>query len=110
MERFINGFLDLLTVTFIEKFGKKPMHLFGLLGTFLFILGFGIIGWLIFAKFYFHQFHMTDRPLFFLSILMMVLGSIFFVSGFLGELIVRNSSIRNDYHIDKTLGVNRDEL
>ncbi len=110
MERFINGFLDLLTVTFIEKFGKRPMHLFGLLGTTLFILGFGFIGWLVFAKFYFQQFHMTDRPLFFLSILMMIIGSTLFVSGFLGELIVRNSSIRNDYIIDKTLGVNKDDL
>jgi len=110
MERFINGFLDLLTVTFIEKFGKKPMHLFGLLGTMLFIIGFSGIAWLIFAKFYFQQFHMTDRPAFYLAALSMILGSILFVSGFLGELIVRNSAIRNDYHIDKTLGVDKNEL
>ena len=109
MERFINGFLDLLTVTFIEKFGKRPMHLFGTLGTFLFIIGFMIVGWLIFSKFYFNVYHMTDRPLFYLSILMMVLGSILFVSGFLGELIVRNSSIRNDYHIAKRLGFGNNE-
>jgi len=110
LERFINGFLDLLSVTFIYKFGKKPMHLFGTLGTALFVIGFGIATWLIFAKFYFYQFHMTDRPIFYLSLLSMMMGTTLFVSGFLGELISRNSSIRNDYHIQETLGINNEQL
>ncbi len=105
IERFINGFLDLLSVTFISKFGKKPMHLFGTLGTLLFLLGFGIAAWLVFDKFYFHQFHMTDRPLFYMALLSMMMGTTLFVSGFLGELISRNSSIRNEYHIQETLGL-----
>jgi len=110
LERFINGFLDLLSVTFIYRFGKKPMHIFGTIGTMLFLLGFGIAAWLIFAKFYFSQFHMTDRPIFYLSLLSMMMGTTLFVSGFLGELISRNSSIRNDYHIQETLGLNNEQL
>ena len=110
LERFINGFLDLLSVTFIYKFGKKPMHLFGTLGTALFVFGFAITAWLIFAKFYFSQFHMTDRPVFFLALLAMMMGTTLFVSGFLGELISRNSSIRNDYHIQETLGIDNEKL
>lgn len=105
IERFINGFLDLLSITFMAKFGKKPMHLFGTLGTFLFIIGFIISAWLVFTKFYYQQFHMTERPLFYLSLLAMMLGSTFFVSGFLGELIARNSSIRNEYHIQDKVGL-----
>ncbi len=105
LERFINGFLDLLSITFISKFGKKPMHLFGTLGTLLFMIGFGIATWLAFAKFYMSQFHMTERPIFFLALLCMMMGTTLFVSGFLGELIARNSAIRNDYHIQETSGI-----
>ncbi len=110
LERFVNGFLDLLSVTFISKFGKKPMHLFGTLGTLLFMIGFGIAAWLVFAKFYFQQFHMTDRPVFFLALLSMMMGTTLFVSGFLGELISRNSSIRNDYHIQETSGIDNEQF
>lgn len=110
LERFINGFLDLLSITFMSKFGKKPMHLFGTLGTLLFLIGFGIATWLVFAKFYLHQFHMTERPLFYLGLLSMMLGSTFFVSGFLGELIARNSSIRNEYHIQELVGLEDDKF
>jgi glycosyltransferase involved in cell wall biosynthesis len=110
LERFINGFLDLMSITFMSKFGKKPMHLFGTLGTLLFVIGFGIAAWLVFAKFYWNQFHMTERPLFYLALLAMMVGSTFFVSGFLGELISRNSSIRNDYHIQELVGIEDDEF
>jgi len=105
LERFINGFLDLLTITFISKFGKRPMHLFGSLGTFLFFIGFVIAGWLTIEKFFFHVFKMTERPLFYMSMLSMVIGSVLFVGGFLAELVARNSSIRNLYNIEKTIGV-----
>ncbi|MBN2746726.1 MAG: glycosyltransferase [Bacteroidales bacterium] len=105
LERFINGFLDLMTITFISKFGKRPMHLFGSLGTFLFFIGFVIAGWLTVEKFFFHVFKMTERPLFYMSLLSMVIGSVLFVGGFLAELVARNSSIRNHYNIEKTIGV-----
>jgi len=105
LERFINGFLDLMSITFISKFGKRPMHLFGTMGTFLFMVGFGILTYLTFAKFFMGQFHMTDRPLFFVALLAMMMGTTLFVSGFLGELIARNSSIRNEYLIEKSVGI-----
>lgn len=105
LERFINGFLDLLTITFISKFGKRPMHLFGSMGTFLFFIGFVIAAYLTVEKFFFMGFKMTERPLFYMSLLSMVIGSILFVGGFLAELISRNSSIRNFYNVEKTIGV-----
>lgn len=105
LERFINGFLDLMTISFISKFGKRPMHLFGSLGTLLFAIGFLVAGYLTVEKLFFQVFKMTERPLFYLSLLSMVMGSILFVGGFLAELISRNSSIRNLYNIEKTIGV-----
>jgi glycosyltransferase involved in cell wall biosynthesis len=105
LERFINGFLDLMTITFISKFGKRPMHIFGSLGTLLFFIGFLIAGYLTVEKYFFHGFKMTERPLFYMSLLSMVIGSILFTGGFLAELISRNSSIRNFYNIEKTIGV-----
>ena len=91
--RFSNGLLDLLSITFIHKFGKTPMHLFGVLGIFCFLTGFIIAGYLTFAKIVWAEFHMTDRPLFYLGLLCMIIGSQFFLSGFLGELIIRNKPI-----------------
>lgn len=109
LERFINGFLDLMSITFISKFGKRPMHLFGTLGTLLFFIGFVILAYLTFAKFFMDQFHMTDRPLFFVALLTMMMGTVLFVSGFLGELISRNSSIRNEYLIEASVGLNNED-
>ena len=105
LERFINGFLDLMTIAFISKFGKRPMHLFGSIGTVLFALGFVIAGYLTVEKLFFLVFKMTERPLFYLSMLCMLMGTILFVGGFLAELISRNSSIRNIYNIEKTIGI-----
>lgn len=105
MERFINGFLDLLTISFIAKFGKRPMHLFGLLGTILFLFGFIIAGYLAYAKFVYMEYKMTERPLFYFGLLAMILGTQLFVAGFLGELISRNSSARNSYQIEKKVGI-----
>ncbi len=104
--RFINGFLDLLSIIFISRFGKKPMHLFGSLGTLMFLLGFISAGWLGAQKLY-HVHHgikaslVTDSPYFYLALTSMILGTQLFLSGFLGELISRNSSERNTYQIDK---------
>ncbi len=102
-ERFINGFLDLISITFVTRFGRKPMHLFGMLGSLLFFAGFMIALYLAYAKFFLFEYKMTDRPLFYFGILAMILGTQLFVAGFLGELISRNSQDRNKYLIDKTI-------
>ena len=103
--RFINGYLDLLTVSFMSKFGKKPMHLFGSLGTLSFLIGIVITIILIAQKLYRLSHHMagfrqvTDQPLFYLALLAMVFGLMLFLAGFLAELIARNGSDRNKYLI-----------
>lgn len=101
-ERFFNGFLDLISILFITRFGRKPMHIFGLLGTILFIAGFAIAIYLAYAKFVWQGYHMTERPLFYFGLLAMIIGTQLFMTGFLGELISRNSSERNNYLIDQT--------
>lgn len=107
MDRFVNGFLDLISITFLSRFGKKPMHFFGALGTLLFIAGFSIGIYLTVAKFVWEAYKMTERPLFYLALLSMVLGTQLFVAGFLGELINRNSSERNNYLIGEKLGIDK---
>ncbi len=102
IERFINGFLDLLSITFVTRFGRKPMHLFGLLGTLLFLMGFVIATYLAYAKFFWLEYRMTERPLFFFGLLAMILGTQLFLTGFLAELVSRNSPDRNKYLIEKT--------
>jgi glycosyltransferase involved in cell wall biosynthesis len=109
--RFINGFLDLLTITFLSKFGKRPMHFFGLIGTLMFIVGLGSIMYLGADKFY-HAFiiHkparlLTDRPSFYIALTSMVLGTMLFLAGFIGELILRNSSDRNNYLIGNKINI-----
>ncbi len=104
LERFINGFLDLLTLSFMSKFGKRPMHFFGLIGTFSFFFGFIILAYLTFAKFFYHAYKMTERPLFFLGLLLIIFGTQLFLTGFLAELVSRNAVDRNKYEIEKTLG------
>lgn len=104
LDRFYKGYLDLLTITFTSRFGKRPMHFFGLWGTLIFIAGFIIAGYLTYEKFVFQAFKMTDRPLFYFGILAMILGTQLFVAGFLGELISRSSFDRNHYLIEKQMG------
>jgi glycosyltransferase involved in cell wall biosynthesis len=108
IERFINGFLDLMTITFISKFGKRPMHFFGLMGTLLFLMGIVFIGVIGADKLI--SLHkgipaplITDTPYFYMSITSMIIGTQLFVTGFISELISRNSLERNNYHIDKVL-------
>jgi len=106
--RFINGFLDLLTITFLSKFGKRPMHFFGLLGTLLFMVGFGFAFYLGAYKLYCSYNHIaarliTQRPSFYISLISMVIGSMMFLAGFIGELILRNSSVRNNYLVDEEI-------
>ncbi len=103
--RFVNGFLDLFSIMFMGKFGKKPMHLFGLWGSIVFFIGFCIWIYLFVQKFFFSVFNMTDRPLFYVGIISLVIGTQLFTAGFLGELIARNSSDRNFYLIEKKSGL-----
>ena len=103
--RFINGFLDLLTIFFVGKFGKRPMHFFGLWGTLFFLFGFVVFLYLSVSKFFFEVTGMTDRPLFYFAILAMILGTQLFLAGFLGELISRNAAERNFYLIEQKLGI-----
>ena len=102
-ERFINGFLDLVTIMFVSKFGKKPMHLFGSLGTLLFLIGFVIAGYLAWARIFFAAYKMTERPIFYFGLLAMILGTVLFMTGFLAELISRSAPDRNHYLIEKEL-------
>ena len=104
-DRFINGFLDLFSIMFKGKFGKRPMHLFGLWGTIVFVVGFGIWIYLFIEKFFFFKFNMTDRPLFYVGIISLVIGTQLFTAGFLGELIARNSTDKNFYLIEKKSGL-----
>ncbi|MBW8687732.1 glycosyltransferase family 2 protein [Chitinophaga rhizophila] len=103
LERFINGFLDLASIMFISKFGKRPMHLFGALGTLSFIVGFGIALYLAIQKIAYAQYKMTERPIFFLALLAMIIGSQLFLTGFIGELVTRNAPERNEYLVETIL-------
>lgn len=108
MSRFVNGFLDLLTVAFLTRFGKKPMHIFGLLGTLMFTLGLGIALYLGIDKLiallkHIPQPLIADSAIFYIALTSMIIGSLLFIGGFLGELISRNSSERNKYEIEKEI-------
>jgi glycosyltransferase involved in cell wall biosynthesis len=99
-DRFINGFLDLASIMFVGKFRKNPMHFFGLWGTLTFLFGFIVFLYLAISKFFFDETGMTQRPLFFIALVAMVIGSQLFLAGFLGELISRNGPERNHYYIE----------
>lgn len=111
LDRFVNGYLDLATLWFTGKFGAKPMHFFGLLGSLMFIIGFIAVMVVGFGKLY-HMYNgdpyilVTDSPYFFLALTTMVLGTMLFLTGFIGELIVRNSPSRNHYEIKETISDN----
>lgn len=102
-ERFINGPLDLVSISFVGKFGKRPMHFFGSLGLMSFLLGFGILVSLSIDKTVYNEWGIAERPLFFFGILALVIGTQLFLTGFLAEMINRNSSIRNAYLIEKEI-------
>ncbi|HSY77886.1 MAG TPA: glycosyltransferase family 2 protein [Bacteroidia bacterium] len=107
MSRFVNGFLDLLSISFVTKFGRKPMHLFGLIGTILFLLGFFEASVLTYDKFVNHIYKMTDRPAFYFGILFMILGTQFFLAGFLGELISQGNNDRVKYQVEKEINLGK---
>lgn len=106
-ERFVNGFLDLLSISFVTKFGKRPMHFFGLNGTLMFVLGFGGFAYLIINKLWVVYLNhsvaarVTESPWFYISLVAMVIGTQLFLAGFIAELLARNSPDRNTYLIEK---------
>lgn len=108
IERFLNGFLDLISVSFVHRYKKKPMHFFGLLGTLSFFSGFIITCWLIFQKVYglskgLQVREITDQPLFFLALVALIIGVQLFVTGFIAELMTSNQSKETEYKIDEEL-------
>ncbi|WP_425476393.1 glycosyltransferase family 2 protein [Paraflavitalea speifideaquila] len=104
-ERFVNGFLDLASIMFVSKYGKRPMHFFGLIGTISFLLGLAMILILIIGKIADPNKGLTNSPPFYISLTAMVIGTQLFMAGFLGELIARNAPGRNSYLIEKKIGI-----
>lgn len=108
LDRFVNGYLDLVTLWFTGKFGGKPMHFFGLMGSLMFLLGLIAVAVVGFGKLY-NMAHglpytlVTNSPYFYLALTMMILGSQMFLAGFIGEIIARNSPRRNEYEIDEEM-------
>ncbi len=110
LDRFINGFLDLLTITFVFRFGKKPMHFFGAMGTLVFFLGFLATLWVLGSKLYSLLSKVkaplvTDQPLFYIALTSMIIGVQLFLAGFVAELVARNSPERNTYRVSQRLGL-----
>ena len=108
LDRFVKGYLDLISITFVSKFGKRPMHFFGLMGTLIFIIGFFATTWLGIEKLYAIYHHVkapliTDSPYFYIAIASMIIGVQLFLAGFLAEMIGRSSAIRNTYLIEKRI-------
>ena len=110
LERFINGFLDLLTITFISRFGKKPMHFFGILGTLMFLLGFTLFAYIAGNKIFHLSQNIPAQNIaetsgFYIALASMVIGVQLFTAGFIGELVSRNAYDKNNYQIEKTKGI-----
>jgi glycosyltransferase involved in cell wall biosynthesis len=106
-QRFVNGFLDLATILFLGKFGKRPMQFFGLLGTMFFLIGFGASIYLVLAKFASQDFSLTNRPAFYIALTTMVIGMQLFLTGFVAELVARNATERNVYLISSKIGLDQ---
>lgn len=111
MERFINGFLDLITIWFVSKFGRRPMHLFGALGVVMFIIGFGFALYLGIDKLFLNPFGrlITERPQFFIALSAMIIGTQLFLAGFLGEIMVRARKNETRYTISEEINLSKEE-
>lgn len=107
MDRFINGFLDLITIWFVSKFGKRPMHLFGALGVLMFTIGFGFALYLGIDKLFINPFGrlITERPQFYMALVAMVIGTQLFLAGFLGEIMVRSRKNETRYNITEEINL-----
>jgi glycosyltransferase involved in cell wall biosynthesis len=104
-DRFVNGFLDLVSISFVGKFSKRPMHFFGLWGTFFFLLGLIITLYLVVAKIVLPDFPLTNRPPFYMALTALIIGMQLFLAGFVSELIARNAPGRNSYLIEDKIGL-----
>ena len=105
LERFVNGFLDLGTIMFVSRFSKKPMHFFGLYGTLCFVIGLFMFLYLLIAKMSVSDYNVTNKPAFYIALVAMIIGMQLFLSGFVAELISRNSPDRNNYMVEDTVGI-----
>ncbi|MDX1768195.1 glycosyltransferase family 2 protein [Arenibacter troitsensis] len=107
MDRFINGFLDLITIWFVSKFGKRPMHLFGALGVLMFTIGFGFALYLGIDKVFINPFGrlITERPQFYIALTAMLIGTQLFLAGFLGEIMVRSRKNETRYNITEEINI-----
>ena len=105
-ERFVNGFLDLMTIQFLSKFGKKPMQFFGLIGSLFFLIGLISFGNIVFDKFMNPDFSVTNKPAFYIALVSMIIGVQLFLAGFIAELVNRSAVDRNTYLIEDKLGFN----
>jgi glycosyltransferase involved in cell wall biosynthesis len=103
-DRFVNGFLDLLSISFVGKFAKRPMHFFGLWGSLCFLIGLFVAGFLVLSKIVDTNFALTNRPGFYIALILLVIGIQLFLAGYLGELIARNSPTRNQYLVENQIG------
>lgn len=114
LERFVNGFMDLISISFVSRYKKRPMHFFGSLGTLSFLLGFVFVGWISWVKIkaiYILKSEeyrdVVDQPLFFLAIAAIIVGVQLFLAGFIGEMMTMNSHKRSDYILEETIGVDK---
>lgn len=115
LERFVNGFMDLISISFVSRYKKRPMHFFGSLGTLSFLLGFVFVGWISWVKIkaiYILKSEeyrdVVDQPLFFLAIAAIIIGVQLFLAGFIGEMMTMNSHKRSDYILEETIGVDKE--
>lgn len=104
-DRFIKGYLDLLTINFVTRFGQRPMHFFGALGSLVFFSGFVIASYLTYGKFFMAEYRMTERPLFYFGLLAMILGTQLFLTGFLAEMISRGDRKKTEYQIKSKINL-----
>jgi glycosyltransferase involved in cell wall biosynthesis len=105
LDRFIKGYLDLISINFVSRFGQRPMHLFGAIGSLTFFVGFLIAAYLAYAKFFMAAYKMTERPLFYFGLLAMLIGTQLFLTGFLAEMVSRNAPERNNYQIKSKINI-----
>ena len=106
LDRFIKGYLDLISINFVSRFSQRPMHFFGTLGSILFLVGLIIASYLAYAKFFMAVYKMTERPLFYFGLLSMILGVQLFLTGFLAEMISRLAREKTNYQIKESLNIN----
>ena len=106
IDRFVKGYLDLLSILFVSKFGQRPMHFFGTFGSLIFFGGFVITGYLAYTKFFNDDYKMmTDRPLFYFGLLAMMIGTQLFLTGFIADLVSRNSFRNKAYQIKSKINI-----